>query len=93
MCVGAYANQRLTLGAAWEGSLTKGKDFQPDLGTPPVRHDRGASENVAMAELCTHLATERTSVVTLRLQQAHPTSIPTIEPQKGDCKAQACDIA
>src|SRR5262249_31640419 len=34
----------------WEGSLTRGQDFQPDLGNSAVRHDRGASENVAMAE-------------------------------------------
>src|SRR5215469_11438405 len=61
----------------WEGSLSKGQDFQPDLGNPAVRNDRGASENVAMAELSTHLATERARLVTLRLQQTRPTSIPT----------------
>jgi hypothetical protein len=75
--VGAYAYQRLTLVAKREGSPSKGQDFQPDLGNPAVRHDRGASENVATAELRTHLATERARLVTLRLQQAHPTSIPT----------------
>jgi hypothetical protein len=36
-----------------------------------------------MAELCTHLATESTSVVTLCLQQAHPSSIPTKIPVAG----------
>jgi hypothetical protein len=38
----------------------------------------GASENLAMAELRTHLATERVRVGTLRLQQTCPSSIPTI---------------
>jgi hypothetical protein len=30
-----------------------------------------------MAEMCTHLATERARLVTLRLQLARPSSIPT----------------
>jgi hypothetical protein len=34
-----------------EGSQTRCQDFKPDLGNPAVRHYRGASENVAMAEL------------------------------------------
>jgi hypothetical protein len=43
----------------WEGSRTKCQDFKPDLGNSAVRHYRGASETVAMAELRTHLPTER----------------------------------
>jgi hypothetical protein len=43
------------------------------------------SGNVAMAELRTHLATERVRVVALRLKQAIPSSIPTVDP------ASECD--
>src|SRR5260370_38025210 len=43
----------------WEGSRTKCQGFKPDLGNSAVRHYRGASENVAMATLYTHLATDR----------------------------------
>src|SRR5450756_2348407 len=64
-----------------EGSRTRGQGFKPDLGNSAVRHYRGASENVAMAELRTHLATERVRVVALRLKQTRPSSIPTIGPQ------------
>jgi hypothetical protein len=63
----------------WEGSRTKCQGFKPDLGNSAVRHYRGASENVAMAELRTHLATERVSVGILRLKQTRPSSIPTID--------------
>src|SRR5271169_5534051 len=49
-----------------EGSRTRYQDFKPDLGNSAVRHYRGASENVAMVELRTHLATERVRVETLR---------------------------
>ena len=34
-----------------EGSRKRRQDFKPDLGNSAVRHYRGASENVAMAEL------------------------------------------
>ena len=34
-----------------EGSRKRCQDFKPDLGNSAVRHYRGASENVAMAEL------------------------------------------
>jgi len=34
-----------------EGSRTRCQDFKPDLGNSAVRHYRGASANVAMAEL------------------------------------------
>ncbi len=51
-----------------EGLRTRDQGFKPDLGNSAVRHYRGASENVATAELRTHLATERVRVVTLRLK-------------------------
>ena len=66
-----------------EGLPTRYQGFKPDLRNSAVRHYRGASENVAMAELRTHLATERVRVVTLRLQQTRPSSIPTIVDRVG----------
>jgi len=63
----------------WEGFRKRCQGFKPDLGNSAVRHYRGASGNVAMAELRTHLATERVRVVSLRLKQTRPSSIPTIE--------------
>jgi hypothetical protein len=63
----------------WEGSRKRCQGFKPDLGNSAVRHYRGASGNVAMAELRTHLATERVRVVALRLKQTRPSSIPTID--------------
>src|ERR1700751_5867424 len=59
-----------------KGLWRKSQDFKPDRGNPAVRHYRGASENVAMVELCTHLATERVRLVTLHLTVGHPSSIP-----------------
>jgi hypothetical protein len=47
------------------------------LGNPAVRDYRGASGNVVMAEMGTHPATERARLVTLGLQPARPSSIPT----------------
>jgi hypothetical protein len=61
-----------------EGLRTRGQGFKPDLRNSAVRHYRGASENVAMAELRTHLATERVRGVTLRLKHTRLSSIPTI---------------
>jgi hypothetical protein len=63
----------------WEGSQTRGQDFKPDLGNSAVRHYRGAFENVAMVETRTHLAIERAGLVTLHLQLARRSSIPTID--------------
>src|SRR5882724_13541513 len=62
----------------WEGSETRGQEFKPDLGNPAVRHYRGAFENVAMVEMRTQLAIERAGLVTLHLQLARRSSIPTI---------------
>jgi hypothetical protein len=63
----------------WEGSRTRCQDFKPDLGNSAVRHYRGASENVAMVEMRTQLTIERASLVTLHLQPARRSSIPTID--------------
>src|SRR5580704_12936956 len=66
--------------------MTKGKahgrnsqGFKPDLGNSAVRHYRGASENVAMVEMRSQLAIERAGLVTLHLQLARRSSIPTID--------------
>ena len=61
----------------WEGSRTKCQGFKPDLGNSAVRHYRGAFENVAMVEMRTQLAIERADLVTLHLQPARRSSIPT----------------
>ena len=62
----------------WKGSRTRGQDFKPDLGNSAVRHYRGAFENVAMVEMRSQLAIERAGLVTLHLQPARRSSIPTI---------------
>src|SRR5207245_3228610 len=62
----------------WEGSRTKCQGFKPDLGNSAVRHYRGAFENVAMVEMRTQLAIERAGLVTLHLQPARRSSIPTV---------------
>jgi hypothetical protein len=62
-----------------EGSRTRCQGFKPDLGNSAVRHYRGAFENVAMVEMRTQLAIERAGLVTLHLQPARRSSIPTIE--------------
>lgn len=54
--------------------------FKPDLGDPAVRDYRGASGTVAMVEMRSHLAIERARLVTLHLQQARRSSIPTEQP-------------
>src|ERR1700756_4515497 len=61
-----------------EGSRTRCQGFKPDLGNSAVRHYRGAFENVAMVERRTQLAIERAGLVTLHLQPARRSSIPTI---------------
>jgi len=60
-----------------EGSRTRCQGFKPDLGNSAVRHYRGAFENVAMVEMRTQLAIERAGLVTLHLQPARRSSIPT----------------
>jgi hypothetical protein len=48
------------------------------LRNSAVRYYRGASENVAMVEMRSQLAIERAGLVTLHLQPARRSSIPTI---------------
>ena len=74
---GAYTDQRLNLSKLWEGPRKKCQGFKPDPGNPAVRDYRGASGNVAMVEMCTRLAIERARTVTLHLQLARRSSIPT----------------
>src|SRR6201993_1202118 len=62
----------------WEGSRTKCQGFKPDLGNSAIRHYRGAFENGAMVEMRSQLAIERAGLVTLHLQPARRSFIPTI---------------
>ena len=55
----------------------RSQGFKPDLGNSAVRHYREASENVAMVEMRSQLAIERAGLVTLHLQPARRSSIPT----------------
>ena len=48
---GVDADQRLNYWGIWEGSLTKGQDFKPDLRNSAVRDYRGAAGNVTRVEL------------------------------------------
>src|SRR6202011_4815917 len=64
---------------SWEGPWKKCHGSEPDLRNSAVRDYWGAPRNVAMVELCTRLATERASAVTLHLQLARAGSIPTKE--------------
>jgi hypothetical protein len=72
----------------WEGSRTKCQGFKPDLGNSAVRHYRGAFESVAMVEMRTQLAIERAGLVTLHLQPARRSSIPTTT--RASCLRTSC---
>ena len=76
---GAYANQRLSLVPDGKAHPREAKTCNRTWEIRPSGMIGGASENVATEELRTHLATERARLVTLRLQCARPSSIPTIE--------------
>ena len=71
VCVPALKPRR-----KWEGPRKKCQGFKPDLGDPAVRDYRGASGNVAMVEMRSHLATERAGLVTLHLQADAPEFYP-----------------
>src|SRR6201987_1591904 len=73
---GASTNQGLT-SANLGRPTADSQGFKPDLGNPAVRDYRGASGNVAMVEMGSHLAIERARLVTLHLQSARRSSIPT----------------
>jgi len=66
-----------------EGLRTRYQGFKPDLRNSAVRHYRGAFENVAMVEMRSQLAIERAGLVTLHLQLARRSSIPTKVPGTG----------
>ena len=74
--------------------MEKSQDFKPDRGNPAVRHYRGASENVTLVEMCSHLATERAGMGTLYLTvgaselypnhvHAHPPASPICPSESG----------
>ena len=81
--VGAYAYQRLNLMTKGKAHGRNSQGFKPDLGNSAVRHYRGAFENVAMVEMRSQLAIERAGLVTLHLQPARRSSIPTIDHEPG----------
>ena len=72
-----YANQRLSLPESGKAYGRKAKVSNRTSGNPAVRDYRGASGNVAMVELRSQLAIERARLVTLHLQPARRSSIPT----------------
>jgi len=74
---GAYAHQHLNFISFGKVHGRKAKASNRTTGNPAVRHYRGASGNVAMVEMRSHLAIERARLVTLHLQQARRSSIPT----------------
>ena len=59
-----------------EGLWKKGQGFKPDPGNLAVRHYRGASRNVTLVEMCSHLATERAGMGTLHLTVGAPELYP-----------------
>src|SRR5215510_5594664 len=77
---GAYAHQHLNFISFGKVHGRKAKASNRTTGNPAVRHYRGASGNVAMVEMRSHLAIERARLVTLHLQQARRSSIPTNMP-------------
>ena len=70
---------------SWVGPWRKGQGFKPDRGNPAVRDYRGASGNVAMVEMRSHLAIERARLVALHLQPARRSSIPTMSVYQDGC--------
>src|SRR5215831_9079137 len=74
---GAYVHQHLNFIPFGKVHGRKARASNRTMGNPAVRHYRGASGNVAMVEMRSHLAIERARLVTLHLQQARRSSIPT----------------
>jgi|SRR5215469_3001159 len=72
---GVHASERLSfmhLGKASSGKPTR----KPESGNPTFRDCRGASGDVTLVELGTHLATERAGMVTLHLTVGAPELYP-----------------
>src|SRR5262245_15774215 len=78
---GAYVHQHLNFISFGKVHGRKDKASNRTTGNPAVRHYRGASGNVAMVEMRSHLAIERARLVTLHLQQARRGSNPNNTPQ------------
>ena len=77
-CFGGYACERLNhmhLGKAFRGKPRR----KPESGNPTFRDCRGASGNVTLVELRTHLATERAGMVTLHLTVGAPELYPDLK--------------
>ena len=74
---GVYVHQHLNFITFGKVHGRKAKASNRTMGNPAVRHYRGASGDVAMVEMRSHLAIERARLVTLHLQQARRSSIPT----------------
>ena len=66
-----------TLKPRQAGKAHGGKAKVSNLGNPAVRDYRGAFGNAAMVEMRTQFAIERADLVTLHLQLARRSSIPT----------------
>src|SRR5207247_9586225 len=64
-----------------KGLWRKSQDFKPDRGNPAVRHDRGATGNVAMVGMRTRLAIERAGPVTPHLPRGAPGLYPNPTPK------------
>jgi hypothetical protein len=77
IAVGAYANQRLNLVANGKAHGREAKASNRTWEIRPSGIIGGAFENVAMVEMRTQLAIERAGLVTLHLQPARRSSIPT----------------
>lgn len=59
-CSRGVCDSALKPHCAWKGPWKKyGQDFQPDLGNPAIRHDRGASKKVATARSCSPKGSRR----------------------------------
>ena len=79
MVVGAYANQRLNLVANGKAHGRETKTSNRTWEIRPSGIIGGAFENVALVEMRSQLAIERAGLVTLHLQLARRSSIPTID--------------
>jgi hypothetical protein len=72
---GVYASERLSF--TYLGKSSRGKPRpKPESGNPTFRDCRGASGDVTLVELGTHLATERAGMVTLHLTVGAPELYP-----------------
>ena len=73
--VGVYVSEHLNLTCLGKASRGQPRP-KPESGNPTFRDCRGASGNVTLVEMCTHLATERAGLVTLNLTVGAPELYP-----------------